>query len=121
MGHQELIALGGLLAQISGALLALTDQLSAPTHRYDRIQQRRARTDASGEPEPVAASSTLQNCRDGLRTTYAAALAVPHRPHAALLHGALMTPAAPVGWPGALSEAFPHCLGQRGALHPDGL
>ncbi|MGH3822792.1 MAG: hypothetical protein ACRDRA_08160, partial [Pseudonocardiaceae bacterium] len=35
LGCKELTALGGLLTQISSALLALTDQLSAPTQRYD--------------------------------------------------------------------------------------
>lgn len=75
LGCKELIALGGLLAQISSALLALTDQLSVPTQRYDRAQLHRASIDSGGAPRPPAVANSLQRCRDRIRATYLAAQA----------------------------------------------
>ena len=70
LGREELIALGGLLTQISGALLTLTDLLSAPAHHYDRVQLRRADTEAQRQP---AATSLLRDCRDGYLVAYTSA------------------------------------------------
>ena len=75
LGRTELIALGRLLAQISGALLALTDQLSVATQHYERAQLHRALTSATGPSRCVAAGNSLQSCRDGIRATYLAAQA----------------------------------------------
>jgi hypothetical protein len=47
LDREELIALGGLLTQISGALLMFTDLLSAPAHHCDRAQLRRADTEVT--------------------------------------------------------------------------
>ena len=75
LGGKELTALGGLLTQISSALLALTDQLSVPAQRYDRAQLHRASIDSGGTPRPPAVASSLQNCRYGIRACYLAARA----------------------------------------------
>jgi hypothetical protein len=75
LGRKELTALGGILTQISSALLALTDQLSAPTQRYDRVHWHGASSDSGGVPRPPAVASSLQSCRDGIRATYLAARA----------------------------------------------
>lgn len=75
LGSKELTALGGLLTQISSALLALTDQLSAPAQRYDRAQLHCASVDPGRTPRPLAVAGSLQNCRDGIRATYLAARA----------------------------------------------
>jgi hypothetical protein len=75
LGHAELITLGRLLTQISGALLTLTDQLSVATQHYDRTRLHRAYTGAAGPSRCVTAGNSLQNCRDGIRATYLAAQA----------------------------------------------
>ncbi|HET9255017.1 MAG TPA: hypothetical protein VFO16_07425, partial [Pseudonocardiaceae bacterium] len=75
LGRSELIALGGLLAQISGALLVLTDQLSAATQHYDRTQAHRPWASGAGPSRCVTAGSALQGCREGIRATYLAAQA----------------------------------------------
>jgi hypothetical protein len=75
LGRTELIALGQLLAQISGALLALTDQLSAAAQHYDRTQLHRVYSGAAESSRCVTVGNTLQNCRNGIRATYLAAQA----------------------------------------------
>lgn len=75
LGSKELTALGGLLTQISSALLGLTDQLSAPTQRYDRAQMHGGSIDSGGTVRPPAVANSLQNCREGIRATYLAARA----------------------------------------------
>src|SRR5919112_2613792 len=65
LGREELIALGGLLTQISGALLTITDLLSAPTHYYDRTRLRHADTEAIPARRQPAATSLLRDCRNG--------------------------------------------------------
>lgn len=72
LSRTELIALCRHLAQISGALLALTDQLSSATQQHDRSALQRT---YSGAALPVAAGSSLQSCREGIRATYLAARA----------------------------------------------
>jgi len=72
--REELIALGGLLTQISGALLTLTDLLSAPAHHYDRVQMRRADTEATPtQRQPAAATACY-----GIAGTV---ISSPTRPH----------------------------------------
>lgn len=75
LSREELIALGGLVTQISGALLTLTDLLSAPAHHYDRTRLRRVDTDAVVAPRLRGAVSLLRDCRDGFRAAYTAARA----------------------------------------------
>ncbi len=72
---EELIALGGLLTQISGALLTLTDLLSAPAHHFDRTRLRRVDTDAMPAQRLRAAVSLLRDCRDGFLAAYTSARA----------------------------------------------
>ncbi|MGH3874841.1 MAG: hypothetical protein ACRDSR_25615 [Pseudonocardiaceae bacterium] len=86
LGPEELIALGGLLTQVSGALLTLTDLLSAPAHHYDRT---RAGT-SSRAPRPPGATSLLRECRDGYLTAYTSARAL----HAALRRCSRTNPSA---------------------------
>lgn len=75
LSREELIALGGLVTQISGALLTLTDLLSAPAHHYDRTRLRRVDTDASSAQRLRGAVSLLRDCRDGFRAAYTSARA----------------------------------------------
>ncbi|MGH3888100.1 MAG: hypothetical protein ACRDSZ_16320 [Pseudonocardiaceae bacterium] len=75
LSREELIALGGLLTQVSGALLTLTDLLSAPAHHYDRIRLRRMGTDVPPAQRLRAAVSLLRDCREGFRTAYTSARA----------------------------------------------
>ncbi len=79
LGREELIALGGLLTQIGGALLTLADLMSAPIHHYDRTRLR-ANTHTTAAQPPPAASRLLRECRDGFLAAYPAARAF----HAAL-------------------------------------
>jgi hypothetical protein len=74
LGREELIALGGLLTQISGALLTLTDLLGAPAHHYDRTRMLRAGADSPAKRLP-AATSLLRDCRDGFLAAYTSARA----------------------------------------------
>lgn len=75
LSREELIALGGLLTQISGALMTLTDLLSAPAHRCDRPVLPRANSGATRVVRPPAAPRLLRNCRDGYLAAYAHARA----------------------------------------------
>jgi hypothetical protein len=75
LSREELIALAGLLTQISAALLTLTDLLSAPTHHYDRTRLRRAGTASTQATPLLSATSLLRGCRDGLLAAYTGARA----------------------------------------------
>ena len=74
LSREELIALGGLLTQINGALLTLTDLLSTPARHYDRARLLRAGPDPT-PAQPPAATSLLQDCRDGYLAAYTSARA----------------------------------------------
>ncbi|MGH3902163.1 MAG: hypothetical protein ACRDTA_28720 [Pseudonocardiaceae bacterium] len=76
LGHEELIALGGLLTQVSGALLTLTDLLSAPAHHYDRTRLLRVETDTPRAHRPPGATGLLRDCRDGYLAAYTSARAL---------------------------------------------
>jgi hypothetical protein len=65
LGREELLAIGGLLTQVSSALLTLTDLLSAPAHHYDRTRLRRTDAGTTSTQPPAAATKLLQNCRNG--------------------------------------------------------
>lgn len=71
LDREELIALAGLLTQVSGALLRLTDLLVAPIASCDRARQLRPDADKA----PVAAS-TLVGARAGYRVAYSSARAM---------------------------------------------
>ncbi|HEV7453170.1 MAG TPA: hypothetical protein VGO16_17675 [Pseudonocardiaceae bacterium] len=73
--REELIALGGLLTQINGALLTLTDLLSTPARHYDRARLLRADPDTTRAQPPPAATSLLRDCRDGYLAAYTSARA----------------------------------------------
>jgi hypothetical protein len=73
--REELIALGGLLTQVSGALLTLTDLLSAPAHHYDRTRVLHAIADTTSAARPPASTSLLRDCRDGFLVAYSSARA----------------------------------------------
>ena len=75
LGREELIAVGGLLIQISGALLTLTDLLSVSTHQHDRARLRRADTDTTPIQRLPVATSLLRDCRDGVLAAYNSARA----------------------------------------------
>lgn len=60
LGRAELIAIGGLLTQISDALVTVTDVLGAPAQHHDRTR---------------AAARLLQDCRDGYVTAHTSARA----------------------------------------------
>ncbi|MGH3804491.1 MAG: hypothetical protein ACRDTD_31000 [Pseudonocardiaceae bacterium] len=75
LSREELIALGGLLTQVSGALLTLTDLLSGPAHHYDRTRLRRMGTDVPPAQRLRVAVSLLRDCREGFRTAYTSARA----------------------------------------------
>jgi hypothetical protein len=72
LDREGLIALGGLLTQISGALLTFTDLLSVPAHHCDRAQLRRADIEVIPTQQP-AATSLLRDCRDGYLAAYTSA------------------------------------------------
>ncbi len=71
--REELIALGGLLTQVSGALLTLTDLLSAPAHHYDRTRALHADAGTTPTVRSPAATSLLRDCRDGFLAAYTSA------------------------------------------------
>ncbi len=73
LGREELLALGGMLIQISGALLTLTDLLSVPAHHYDRTRLRRADANSTPVQRLPAATSLLRDCRDGFLAAYTSA------------------------------------------------
>ncbi len=74
LSPEELIALGGLLTQISGALLTLTELLIAPVHHYDRTRVRDENTDTK-TPQTPTATTLLQDCRNSYVDASAAARA----------------------------------------------
>jgi hypothetical protein len=61
LGRAELIPIGGLLAQISGALVTVTDVLSAPVQDCDRTR---------------AATRLLRDCRAGYLAAHSCAQAL---------------------------------------------
>lgn len=73
LGREELLAIGGLLTQLSSALLTLTDLLSAPAHHYDRTRLRHADTATTSAQPPAAATKLLQDCQDGYLAAYTSA------------------------------------------------
>ncbi|MGQ0776032.1 MAG: hypothetical protein ACT4NY_16685 [Pseudonocardiales bacterium] len=75
LGREELIALGGLLTQISGALLTLADLLSGPAQDYDSTRLLRAEADALRTGRLPSASTLLQDCRNGFFAAGASARA----------------------------------------------
>lgn len=62
LSREELIALGGLLTQISGALLTFSELLLAPVHHYDRIRAGTDHVDAA--PRRPTATALLRDCRN---------------------------------------------------------
>lgn len=75
LSREELIALGGLLTQISGALLTLTDLLSAPAHHYDRTRLLRVDGQIAPADRLPDATSLLRDCREGFLAAYTSARA----------------------------------------------
>lgn len=74
--REELIAVGGLLTQVSGALLTLTDLLSAPAHHYDRTRVLHPNADTTpAAARPPAATRLLRDCRGGFLLAYTSARA----------------------------------------------
>jgi hypothetical protein len=65
VGREELIALGGFLTQVSGALLTLTDLLSASAHHFDRTPLRRVHAHTTSAQRRPTAASLLRDCRAG--------------------------------------------------------
>lgn len=63
LSREELIALGGLLTQLSGALVTLTDMLIAPAHHHDRIRTMTDGTDCTVTERPTA-TALLRDCRN---------------------------------------------------------
>lgn len=61
LGPEELIALGGLLTQISGALLTITDMLTAPVQHYSRARTGGADSAAAHKP---TAGTLLREARN---------------------------------------------------------
>jgi hypothetical protein len=82
-GREELSALGGLLTEISGGLVTLTNLLSASAHHYDRTQVPRAGTDTTASEHRPAPFGLLRDCQDACAAAHAAARAF----HAELRHG----------------------------------
>jgi hypothetical protein len=72
LSREELIALGGLLTQISGALLTFSELLLAPVHHYDRI---RAGNDNADAPRRPTATALLRDCRNSYHTACVSARA----------------------------------------------
>ncbi|MGH4002148.1 MAG: hypothetical protein ACRDTJ_32305 [Pseudonocardiaceae bacterium] len=80
LGREELIALGGLLTQISGALLTLTDLLSVPAHHYDRtrphqVESHQVDNNTTPAKRLLTATSLLKDCRDSFLAAYTSARA----------------------------------------------
>ncbi|MGH3885162.1 MAG: hypothetical protein ACRDSZ_01105 [Pseudonocardiaceae bacterium] len=75
LDREELLAVGGLLIQINGALLTFIGLLSVPTHHYDRTRLRRTNNATTAAQRPPAAASLLQECRDGVFAAYTSARA----------------------------------------------
>jgi hypothetical protein len=77
--RDELVALGGLLTQISGALGTITERLLTSVHRHDRGSA------INNCPEGIrsqTAADLLRDCRNSYRAACASALAL----HAHLKH-----------------------------------
>ena len=74
LSREELIALGGLLTQISGALLTFSELLLAPVHHYDRIRGESAGTTATA-PHPPTSTALLRDCRNSYHAAGVAACA----------------------------------------------
>jgi hypothetical protein len=74
LSREELIALGGLLTQISSALLTFSELLLAPVHHYDRIRAGNDSTDTATPRRPTA-TALLRDCRNGYHTASVAARA----------------------------------------------
>jgi hypothetical protein len=64
LSREELIALSGLLTQISGALLTLTDLLIAPAQRYGRTRALPKTPDSVPSPPGQSAAGLLLDCRN---------------------------------------------------------
>ncbi|HEY2765884.1 MAG TPA: hypothetical protein VGJ13_18035 [Pseudonocardiaceae bacterium] len=77
LDREELIAISGLLTQISGALLTFTDRLSAPVHHYDRARTTQPGADTTPHPD---ATGMLRDCR----SSYVAASNSARAFHAAI-------------------------------------
>jgi hypothetical protein len=75
LGHKELIALGGRLAQISGELLTLIDVLSAPAYYDERTRMGRGDTGVTAVPRSSTVIGSLRECRDGIFAAYTASRA----------------------------------------------
>lgn len=71
LDREGLIALGGLLTQISGALLTLTELLLPPAHHHDRTRAHGEYTDATRRP----AAALLCDCRSSYLAAHASARA----------------------------------------------
>ncbi|HEY6421805.1 MAG TPA: hypothetical protein VIY28_00885 [Pseudonocardiaceae bacterium] len=82
LGAEEVSALGGLLCQISGALLTLTDLLSAAARHHDHVRLLRAHTDTTAAQRSPQATTLLRDCRGGYLAAYISARAF----HADLKH-----------------------------------
>lgn len=63
LGREELIALAGLLTQVSGALVRTTELLAMSVQYQDRRHQGRT----------MSTTPALQSCRDGYQTAYRSA------------------------------------------------
>lgn len=74
LSREELIALGGLLTQISGALLTFSELLLAPVHHHDRIRAGNDAADATAARRPTA-TALLRDCRDSYHAAEASARA----------------------------------------------
>ncbi len=59
LGREELIALGGLLTQVSAALLTFTDLLIPAVHHYDRTRTAHDDTEVTTQ-----ATLLLRECRN---------------------------------------------------------
>lgn len=77
LDREELIAISGLLTQISGALLTFTERLIAPVHHYDRTRSVDEKTDAARRS---SATPLLRDCR----SSYVAATTSARAFHATL-------------------------------------
>lgn len=74
LSREELIALGGLLTQISGALLTFSELLLAPVHHYDHIRAGNDNADADSARLPTA-TALLRDCRNSYHTASVSARA----------------------------------------------
>lgn len=75
LGREELLAVGGLLIQLNGALLTFADVLSASVHQHDRTRRRWTDADSTPVPRLPVATDLLRGCRDGFLAAYTSARA----------------------------------------------